>query len=130
MTLLQTSLHFEFNTKIKHPEELAARIKHHHIEYSPKEFDVKANAQEHQDIQALLDELTQNNNHDAIIDCLPVGLTKDSRHTMLMDIYGLHISVSEIQAIIKKHYQIVADGKTPTVKLNDKNSEFQIEITA
>ena len=125
-----TSLHFEFNTKIKHPEELAARRKQRYPRFLPEEFDVNANAQEHHDIQALLDELTQNNDHDAIIDCLPMALTEDSRHTMLMDAYDLQLSVSEIQAIIKKHYQIVAEGKTPTVKLNDKNSEFQIEITA
>lgn len=126
-----TSLHFEFNTKIKHPEELAARVKHHCTNYRPDEFDVKANAQERRDMQALVDDLTQNNHHDAIIDCLPIALTADSRHVVLMDIYDLHLSTSKIQAIVKKHYPIVAEGKTPTVKLNDdEHAEFQIEITA
>ena len=125
-----TSLHFVFNTKIMHPEELAARRKQRYPRFLPEEFDVNTNAQERRDIRALIAELTQNNHHDNIVDCLPMALTKDSRHTMLLDIYDLNLSVSEIQAIIKKHYQIVAEGKTPTVKLNDEKSEFQIEITA
>ena len=125
-----TSLHFVFNTKITHPEELAARKNQRDLHFRPEEFDVKANAQERHDIQALIDELTQNNNHDALVDCLPMGLNSDGRHSMLMDIYNLHLTVSQIQAIIKKHYAIVAEDKTPTVKLNDKNAEFQIEIIA
>lgn len=125
-----TSLYFKFDTKIKHPEEFADYQKHHTPTFAPKKFDVVANKQEHHNIQALINELNQNNNHDALIECLPIGLTKNSRHMMLMDIYGLHISTSKIQAIIKKHYNIVSEGKTPTVKLNDKKSEFQIEITA
>lgn len=125
-----TSLHFVFNTKNKHPEELAARRNQRYLSFRPEDFDVKANEQERHDIQALIDELTQNNNHDVLIDCLPMALTEDSRHTMLMDIYDLHRTASQIQTIIKKHYPIVAEGKTPTVKLNDEKSEFQIEITA
>lgn len=126
-----TSLHFVFNTKIKHPEELAARKKQHCLSFRPEEFDVKANDQERHDIQALINDLTQNNNHDALIDCLPMALTEDSRHTMLMDIYDLHRTASQIQTIIKKHYPIVAEGQMPTVKLNDDaHAEFQIEITA
>lgn len=125
-----TSLHFVFNTKIKHPEEMDNLRKHPYARFSPKEFDVKANEQERHDIQALIDELTQNNNHGALIDCLPMALTEDSRHAMLMDIYDLNLTASQIQAIIKKHYPIIAEGKTPTAKLNDEKSEFQIEITA
>lgn len=126
-----TSLHFEFNTKIKHPEELAARSKQHYPHFLPKEFDVKANEQERRDIHALIAELTQNNHHDVLIDGMPVALTEDARHAMLLDIYDLNLSTNQIQAIIKKHYPIVAEGKTPTVKLNDdEHAEFQIEITA
>lgn len=112
-----TSLHFVFNTK--HPEELATCRKRRYLRFRPAEFDIEANAKERYDIQTLLDELTQNNQHDAIVDCLPMALTEDARHTMLMDIYGLHLSVNQIQAIIKKHYDIVADGEMPTIKLND-----------
>ena len=128
--IIMTSLHFVFNTKIKHPEELAAHKKQRYLKFNPEKFDVKANAKERHDIQALIDELKQNNHHDALVDCLPMGLTSDGRHTMLMDIYRLNLTVSQIQAIIKKHYPIVAEDKTPTVKLNDRNAEFQIEIIA
>ena len=125
-----TSLHFVFDTKIKHPEELAAHKKQHCLSFRPEEFDVSANEQDRRDIHALIADLTQNNHHDNIIDCLPMAVTRDARHVMLLDIYDLNLSTSQIQAIIKKHYQIVAEGKTPTVKLNDEKSEFQIEITA
>lgn len=125
-----TSLHFVFNTKTKHPEEMAAFKKQHNLNFRPEEFDVNANEQERRDIHALITELMQNNHHGTITDCLPMAVTKDSRHVMLLDIYDLHLSTSQIQAIIKKHYPIVADGQMPTVKLNDQTAEFQIEITA
>lgn len=125
-----TSLHFKFNTKIKHPEEMAARVNLQITGYRPDEFDVQANAQERHDIQALIDDLNQNNQYDVTVDCLPVALTDDSRHTVIMNIYDLNLSTSQIQAIIKKHYQIVTEGKTPTVKLNDEHAELRIEITA
>lgn len=125
-----TSLHFVFNTKSKHPEELAAIKQQRDRRFLPNDFDVKANDKERRDLRALITELTQNNQHDAIVDCLPIALTTDARHTMLLDIYDLKRSTRQIQAMIEKHYPIVAEGKTPTIKLNDEHAEFQIEITA
>lgn len=125
-----TSLHFVFNTKYKHPEELTAIKQQRDPRFLPNEFDVEANAKERRDLRALIAELTQNNQHDAIVDCLPIALTADARHTMLLDIYDLKRSTSQIQATIATRYSIVADGKTPTIKSNDEHAEFQIEITA
>lgn len=122
------SLHLVFNTKFKHPEELAAAQERDYQRLLAGKFDDRANAEEQRALQALLDELTADQAA-IIVDCLPVALTKDARHVMRLDAYDLPLSTNQIQALVEKHYPRLADGQPLTVTLHDQAAEFQIEMT-
>lgn len=122
------SLHLTFTTKLKHPAELAATKAHGYQRFLAGKFDDPANAKEQRDLQALIDELTANQSA-VIVDCLPIALTKDARHVMRLDAYDVALSTDQIQAIVEKHYPVIADGQPLTVSLHDQAAEFQIEMT-
>lgn len=123
-----TSLHLTFNTKLKHPAELAAIKAQGYQRFLAGKFDDQANAEEQRELRALIDDLTTNQST-VIVDCLPVALTKDARHVMRLDVYDLAFSTDQIQAIVEKHYPVIADGQPLTIKLHDQAAEFQIEMT-